>query len=421
MEVIIRKHITDHMYRNLLFSDFQYGFMKGRSTTLQLLFALDEWTEAIDNGYEVDCIYTDFSKAFDTVPHKRLLGKMRAYGICEQVVKWTEKFLTGRKQKVVVNGQSSEWQEVISGVPQGSVLGPIFFVLFINDLPDEVVSRLLLYADDSKIYRVLKDMMDTALLQTDLHCMSLWAERWQQRFHPDKLKFVKLSRKRSSKERVYFVGTDRVAQSTGEKDIGVVVDEKLTFKKHIADQIKKANSMVGSIRRSFKFLDAKMFKLLYKGLARPHVETSVAVWNPYTAELRDDIEGVQRRATRMVPGLKELTYAERNKALDLPTLRYRRMRMDMLEVYKIVNSIYDTKSAPKLLMKEDDRTRGNGKSLVVQRANTELRRNSFTCRVAPMWNSLPRHVVEAPSKDSFKADWTPTGVHKKYYMITKPH
>jgi hypothetical protein len=403
LEVIIREHIVDHMYRNCLFSNYQYGFLKGRSTTLQLLFAIEEWMEALDNGYEIDCVYTDFSKAFDTVPHQRLLGKLEAYGISEQIVKWIEAFLVNRRQRVVVNGQYSEWDNILSGVPQGSVLGPVLFVIFINDLPAAVISRLLLYADDAKIYRMIKEIQDQVSLQTDLHCMSLWAEKWQQRFHPDKLKYVTLSNKRKSTERVYYVGTDKVQKSRGEKDIGVLIDDKLNFKTHIMQQVKKANSMVGAIRRSFRFLDERMFRLLYKGLVRAHIETSVIIWNPYTSEMIDAIESVQKRATRMIPGYRDMTYEERNKSLDLPSLRYRRIRMDLLETYKILNCKYDTKCTPKLIMKENqDRTRGNKNALVMKRARTELRRNSFTHRIVPLWNSLPEEVVTAPSIDSFK-------------------
>lgn len=294
--------------------------------------------------------------------------------------------------------------KVISGVPQGSVLGPVLFVIFINDLPDEVLSKLFLYADDSKIYRILKLLKDTAELQTDLHLVSLWADKWHLRLHPDKLRYVKITRKRAPHERIYYVGENKVEQSNGEKDIGVIMDEKLTFKAHITAQVKKANQMLGAIRRSFKHLDAHLFKLLYVGLVRPHLESAVAVWNPYLVEMIDCIEGVQRRATKMIPGMKGMLYVQRNESLDLPSLRYRRIRMDMLETYKILNGLYDKRVTPKLELKENQlRCRGNSQSLMMKRAHTELRRNSFTHRVIPIWNSLPKEVVEAPSKDCFKA------------------
>ena len=184
METIIRDHIVRHMLVNNLFSPCQYGFLAKRSTTLQLLKALDDWTEALENGYEVDVIYTDFQKAFDKVPHQRLLSKMKAYGISQEIIDWTAKFITQRKQKVVINGESSTWKKVTSGVPQGSVLGPILFVIYINDLPRIVLSKLLLFADDSKIYRQIRNVMDQIDLQTDLHKMYLWSEKWLLKFHP---------------------------------------------------------------------------------------------------------------------------------------------------------------------------------------------------------------------------------------------
>ena len=148
MERLLRDHIVDHMLNNNFFSIYQFGFLRGRSAVLQLLCALVDWTNTIDEGYSVHIIYADLRKAFDTVPHRRLIEKCRSYGLTDQIITWLESFLKGRKQKVLLNGASSKWEDIKSGVPQGSVLGPLLFLIFINDLPDVVKSTLYLFADD---------------------------------------------------------------------------------------------------------------------------------------------------------------------------------------------------------------------------------------------------------------------------------
>ena len=156
MEKTIRAHIVHHMNINKLFTDKQYGFMSGRSTSLQLLAVLDKWTEALDSGSTIDCIYMDFRAAFDTVPHKRVISKLQAYGLSTQIIQWITSFLDSRVQRVDINGQTSDWTNVTSGIPQGSVLGPILFVMFINDLPDLIKSEVFLFTDDTKVFSVNK-------------------------------------------------------------------------------------------------------------------------------------------------------------------------------------------------------------------------------------------------------------------------
>ena len=155
MEALVREDIITHMRDNKLFSKYQYCFINKRSTTLQLLYVLDEWTEILDQGGTIDAVYLDFMKAFDKVPHKRLLHELSAYGIGGQAHKWIESFLTGRTQRVKVDSATSGWRKVTSGIPQGSVLGPILFVLYINDMPEALVnnSTAAMFADDTKLYR----------------------------------------------------------------------------------------------------------------------------------------------------------------------------------------------------------------------------------------------------------------------------
>ena len=406
LEVIVRDHIMNHMKVNNLFSNKQYGFLPGRSTTLQLLRALDDWTSAMDNGNDIDCIYTDFRKAFDTVPHKRLLSKLKSYGISEQLRKWITSWLSNRRQKVIINGEESDWTPVTSGVPQGSVLGPLLFVIFINDLPEHVIaSLLLLYADDSKVYKEIKSAADQLALQGDLNSMYEWSREWLLEFAPDKLKRVTISRRQYQK-RIYYVGPHPVSESLCEKDLGVYVEPCLNFQYHIVEKVKIANKIVGAIRRSFRYLDLNTFCLLYKSMVRHHLETSVPVWCPATERDIDLMEGVQRRATKMLPGMESLSYESRLKKLKLPTLKYRRARGDMIETFKILSGKYDRNVVPNLIMREDVQSRSNARghtlTLFQGRSKLEVRRNSFTQRIIPVWNSLPNKVVTSNSTDSFK-------------------
>ena len=343
MEHCIRDHIDGHMRRNNLYSSQQYGFIKGRSTVLQLLQVMNAWTETLDSGYPIDTVYLDFMKAFDTVPHRRLMGKIESLGINGGVLRWVEEFLSDRTQQVCVNGINSNWMDVTSGIPQGSVLGPILFVLYINDLPTNIMSDVFMFADDTKMYRTIRCPNDQRILQADLDNLSTWSTKWLLKFHPDKCKIMHIGAE-TDFGGVYTLNVDNTNHELGHvtevQDIGVIVDAKLEFDKHIYTKINKASSIMAVIRRSFTTLNKTNFPPLFKALVRSHLEYASSVWSPYKQKHKEAIEKVQRRATKQLPGMKDISYQERLAILKLPTLVYRRNRGDMIETYKILHNKY---------------------------------------------------------------------------------
>ena len=191
MEKLIRDKLVQHLSKSELISHDQHGFVKGRSCTTQLLEVLDVWTKVLDEGGRIDVIYMDFQKAFDTVPHRRLIHKVKAHGIGGHLLGWLKDFLADREQRVVVNGTRSSIAKVTSGVPQGSVLGPVLFLLFINDLPTGISNFIKMFADDTKLYSGLRTADDDSL-QKDLEVLQDWSSKWLMRFHPEKCKVMKL-------------------------------------------------------------------------------------------------------------------------------------------------------------------------------------------------------------------------------------
>ena len=429
MEKLVRKKIVDHMAEYSLFSRQQFGFIKGRSTTLQLLKVLDSWTEIIDQGGQLDVVYMDFMKAFDKVPHQRLLMKLKSYGLSDKTCAWVKDFLSNRKQRVHINGSYSRWHSVTSGIPQGSVLGPILFVVFINDLPECVTSDVYMFADDTKLYRQIKNKGDCDTIQGDLDNLFEWSEKWLLRFHPDKCIHLEVKGKQKTSTghtytmRRYEGGEVDLQTVNSEKDIGVTVDANLTFEEHIQNQVNKANRNLGIIRRSFKYLDMETFCLLYKALVRPHLEYAASVWNPYKKKDIDSIENVQRRATKLMPILANLSYEERLEKLKLPTLKFRRLRGDMIEVFKILSGIYDKEVTVGLFVPSTNtNTRGNSKKLQKSRNRLDIRKNYFTNRVIDVWNSLPEAVISAKTVKSFEtrldSHWS---AHPLKYDYTTPY
>lgn len=392
-----------HMRSHGLFSEKQYGFISGRSTVLQLIKVLDKWTEYIDEGHAVDVIYCDFMKAFDRVAHRRLLSKIKSYGIGMEYLEWITAFLTHRQQRVVLKGEMSRWKPVTSGVPQGSVLGPLLFVIFINDLPVSILnnSEVYLYADDTKIFRCIKEKDDCLKLQQDAMELYSWSEKWLLSFHPDKCKYMRIGR--TSIEDQDYKMEKQLEKITSEKDVGVIFNDKLSCVDHLAEKVNKANKIVGIIRRTFVTLDTTIFKALFVALVRPHVEYANQVWSPHLMKDIEIVENVQRRATRMVPGLEGLSYEERLKKLNLPTLAYRRARGDMIETYKILTDKYDSICSQGILtLREENISRGNSLKLFKKRSRLDVRKHAFPCRVIDNWNQLSEWVVGAKSIKQFE-------------------
>ena len=201
MESCVKDAMLKHLLENNLNTPDQHGFTTSRSCLTHLLETFESWTEDVDQGDSADVILLDFQKAFDKVPKQRLLQKLSAYGIRGKVLEWIADFLSDRKMQIMVRSEYSEWFDVISGVLQGSVLGPILFLIYVNDILETVNSNVKMFADDTKIFRTLKNKSDSEILQADLDNLSEWSNRWCLTFNTSKCKRVHISRQ--SKIRVH--------------------------------------------------------------------------------------------------------------------------------------------------------------------------------------------------------------------------
>ena len=405
MESLIKEHVINHIIENNLVSLKQFGFISGRSTVTQLLHYMDICIENMLRGGVTDSIYLDFAKAFDTVPHRRLIEKLKAYGIDGDILKWIEAFLSNRSQVVKVNGETSSAASVLSGIPQGSVLGPLLFVLYINDLPEAVKSHVFLFADDTKVFRKIDSEIDSIQLQHDIDALDEWTSKWLLKFNSDKCHVLTMGKTEDIKHtHNYKIGHEELDHVFSEKDLGVTFDTDLEFEEHITSKVNKANAIMGLIRRSFSFLDKEFFKKLYVTFVRPHLEYAQSVWAPHLKKYVDMLEKVQIRATKLVDGFRNLTYEERLKELDLPTLVYRRARGDMIEVYKHLNVYHKETLPPRFQI---SRLKRNHDSQLIWNMPSDGSRgtqaNSFYFRSIPMWNDLPRSAVDANSVNSFKS------------------
>lgn len=407
-EKIIRNALLQHMAENKFMTDCQHGFVKGRSCTTQLLQVLDRWTAILDQGGSVDSIYLDFAKAFDTVPHRRLTLKLKSYGVGGHVLEWITDFLAGRKQRVTLGGAVSEWERVASGVPQGSVLGPVLFICYVNDMPETVKSMIYMYADDTKIGREVSCERDGQALQTDLDSLVQWAHTWQLCFNVDKCKIMHLGSKNSGLDytmKHYEKGKEvlMTLQTTKEeKDLGIWITDTLKASKNVAQAVSKANRILGLIKRSFSYLDMHLVKQLYTVMVRPHLEYGNAVCHPQLKKDTEMLESVQHRATRLIPGFWKLSYEERLTKMKLPSLMYRRLRGDAIEVFKHLHGVYGVKCMEMLPLSQGSSTRGHSWKLQKRDCNTSLRAGSFGMRVVNFWNSLSEEVVQSPSVSVFK-------------------
>ena len=423
-ESMVKEHITKHLTSNNILSDKQHGFREGRSCLTNLLEIIESWTDILDDDDGVDVAYLDFRKAFDLVSHRHLIYKMSKYGITRQTLNWVEAFLSNRKQKVVIRGTASELLEVTSGVPQGSVLGPILFLIFINDLPLKVISPLSLFADDSKVFtrivaeKNIKNKVKPAptgneVLQRDLENIKKWADKWKMEFNVDKCKVMHLGRLNQCQE--YSMGGKNLQVTTEEKDLGVLIDNKLEFGNHIRVITNKANRMLGMIKIGFTCMDKEIFMNLYPVLVRPLLEYCVQVWSPHKQKHIDTIEKVQRRATKMVPALRNKPYEERLAALGLTKLVERRYRGDMIETYKIISGKENINREKFFQMATK---RGNpdllrGEIISKQRSKKNLRANTFSQRVVNSWNKLSKKEVQAKKTSGFKTHFDKNEVERR--------
>ena len=355
---------------------------------------------------QIDVAILDFSKAFDTVPHAGLLGKLEHYGIDSKILLWITNFLNNRKQRVVVDGSFSNFADVETGVPQGTVLGPLLFLLHINDLPSCVNSKVRLFADDCLLYREIKNNQDQIDMQRDLDALMDWGSTWGTKFNAKKCNIMRVSRSRKPLQHFYSLGSEILQEVSDAKYLGIQIDNKLDWNKHISTVAARGQSKLAFLNRNLKGCPKKLRDTAYISLIRPALEYSCSVWHPHKKSNKDKIEKVQRRAARFVSNnfRRKASVSEMLHNLGWQSLDSRRQDQRLVLFYKIINGLASVETED-ILTPADSRTRKNHSfKLKHLQANCDSYRYSFFSATISSWNNLPFGIekVDSVELEGFK-------------------
>ncbi len=402
IERIVHNRVLKYLISNSLLSSKQFGFRPGSSTQEALLTTTNDWSRNLDKGISTAAVFFDLSKAFDKVPHCQLISSLHKIGIAGPLLMWFKSYLTDRSQKVVVDGQCSVTLPVSSGVPQGSILGPLLFSIYLNPLDGVSLSdgsSLALYADDIVLYRPIVSALDADFLQRDVNTIVNWTEGAGLSLNTNKTKFILFSHKRRHPVTPIKVHDSAISVVDSVRYLGVTLTSDLKWNTHISNTCSRARQQLGIIHRSFKEANSSVSLHLYRMVVLPTLDYCSSVWDPHLKILSDKLQSVQKLALRLF-----FKYSARHVPYTshLPSLRDRRRKQKIKVCAKILSdssiipsSVYTPHPFPSQRLH-------HSLPLLVPFARTSFHQASFFTSSAVLWNGLPERVVSAPSLASFK-------------------
>ena len=403
-ERMLRVKLVEHLETYRLLSDNQHGFRRGRSCLTNLLHHLDSIISILEENNNADVVYIDMSKAFDKVNHHTLLYKLSQMGIGGKILKWIDSFLSGRYQQVVINGVSSEPAKVLSGVPQGTVLGPVLFIAYMNDICSVIKHSIIrIFADDSKIIKSIRNPADREKLIEDLHAILTWAKNNSMELNIDKYQLLQHGLNDDLRHPYQLNGDIEIKNSSPVKDLGVLITDNLSTRDHILKITSEAKAMAAWTLRTFESRDRFTMLRLLKTYIIPRVEYSSPCWSPYLIKDITLLESVQRSYTAQIDGMDDLDYWQRLEKLKLFSLQRRRERFIIIHCHKIYSGLapndvgLEFKNHPRfgLLCKRQPLKSKNAKIRTI--------RHNFFSDVAPrLFNIIPAQVKAVTGTEKFK-------------------
>ena len=406
-ESIIKNALVPFLERKHLLSHNQHGFRSKHSTCLNLIECVNDWTGNLDSKIDTLIAHIDFARAFDSVSLPKLLHKLKWAGISENLLACIKSLLQGRTQRVKIENSLSTSLPVTSGVPQGSVLGPILFIFCINDINEVVVppSTSKLYADDVKAFCPASNDTDLKAFNETLRNITDWATTWQLPISTEKSRWLLVTNKKAETTMNFHfeLAKKPLPRVTEVIDLGINFNSRLNFSNHISAIIAQAKQRLFLMKKSFRSRNSPILIVAFKTYIIPILEYCSPVWNPHTLQDVRRIESVQRLFTKKLPGFEGLSYPARLEKAQLSTLELRRMRADLCLCYNIVHQNVDSAVSNFFEIEPSSLTRGHSWKLKSSVPRLDSRLHFFSHRITRVWNSLSEKTVSANSISSFKA------------------